>query len=285
MHKTLSSHHITFIGAGSMAEALIKGLIQTKITEPDHITVTNRANTVRLQQLSDIYHVRTTPDLRSATKQADVIVLCTKPSDMGVALAAIGAVAPESALYVSVAAGLSIAFIKDALSRSSQAFSKAAIRIVRAMPNTSAAVLQSASAYTMSDQCSLDDEDLVQSLLGSVGLAIRVDESVQNTVTAVSGSGPAYVYYFVEQLIAAGVTAGLSTTAATELVIQTLLGAATMLVESHLSPADLRRQVTSPNGTTMAGIAMLTEQGFPQAIQQAVQATKRRAEEIGSTTI
>ncbi|MHB1629833.1 MAG: pyrroline-5-carboxylate reductase [Bacilli bacterium] len=278
----LTDKHIAFIGAGSIAEALIKGLCQTGIASPRRIAVTNRRSRDRLAWLKETYGVRVYPDMRDTVWSADVIILCTKPNDVHQALATVARHASPDALYLSVAAGCTIASIADRIAaHHPEGQHRARPRVVRTMPNTSCAVLESATAYALGDTCTEADRRTVEAILGAVGSAYPVEEHLLNAVTGLSGSGPAYVYYLVEAMTSAGVDAGLDEQTAFSMVAQTLYGAARMLQSSGQSPAFLRERVTSPGGTTFAAISTLDQHGFSTAVLQAVRSATVRAEQLG----
>ncbi len=278
----LTDKHIAFVGAGSIAEALIKGLCQTGIASPWRIAVTNRRSRDRLDWLKETYGVRVYPDMRDTVWSADVIILCTKPNDVREALATVAKHASPDALYLSVAAGCTIASIGDAIAAHHPEYQRRALpRVVRAMPNTSCAVLESATAYALGDTCTEADRRMVEAILGAVGSAHPVEEHLLNAVTGLSGSGPAYVYYLVEAMTNAGVDAGLEEQTAFSMVVQTLNGAARMLQSSGQSPAFLRERVTSPGGTTFAAINTLDQHGFSAAVLEAVRSATVRAEQLG----
>ena len=280
----LREKKIAFVGAGAIAEALIKGMCSTGIAKAERIFVINRNRRERLEFLARTYGVRaSTADV--AADGADVVVLCPKPADMTQALTDIARFSAPDALYISVAAGCSIGWIQETLSlawrESARGADAARPRVARTMPNTSCAVLESATGYAMGQNCTLQDSEMVHEMFGAVGTAYALDEEQMNAVTGLSGSGPAYVYYLVEGLIKAGVAVGLDEDTASALVVQTLVGAASMLRFSGQTPTALRERVTSPGGTTMAGIAALQELGFHGALREAVLRATERAEQMG----
>ena len=285
MTTHLRDRKIAFVGAGSIAEALIKGMCSTGVAKAERIYVVNRSRRERLEYLARTYGVRSAV-LDHALDGADVVVLCPKPADMAQALADSARFSSPDALYISVAAGCSIGWIEQALARVWRglphgAEGAAPPRVARTMPNTSCAVLESATGYAMGQNCTWQDTEMVHEMFGAVGTAYALDEEQMNAVTGLSGSGPAYVYYLVESLTQAGVAAGLDEDTAAALVVQTLVGAAAMLRFSAQSPTVLRERVTSPGGTTMAGIGALQELGFADSVREAVLRATRRAQEMG----
>lgn len=210
----------------------------------------------------------------SALGGCDVILLCTKPHDIPAALAAASAVAAgRPLLVISIAAGITLAALESAAA--------GPVRIVRAMPNTPALVGKGAAGYCLGTRATREDAESARLLLGSVGLAVEVPERLMDAVTGLSGSGPAYVYLVIEALADGGVFAGLPRADAVRLAAQTVLGAAAMVVETGEHPAVLKDMVTSPGGTTIAGLAELERHGLRAALMDAVAAATRRATELG----
>jgi pyrroline-5-carboxylate reductase len=210
----------------------------------------------------------------SALGGCEVILLCTKPHDIPAALAA----ASESSggkplLVISIAAGITIAALEVAAA--------GPIRIIRAMPNTPALVGKGAAGYCLGTRATREDAETARLLLGSVGLAVEVPERLMDAVTGLSGSGPAYIYLVIEALADGGVCAGLPRADAVRLAAQTVLGAAAMVLETGEHPAVLKDMVTSPGGTTIAGLAELERHGLRSALMDAVAAATRRAGELG----
>ncbi|KUO94959.1 pyrroline-5-carboxylate reductase [Ferroacidibacillus organovorans] len=279
--KALGTLHLGFLGAGAIAEALIRGLTTTGVARPEQIHVTNRGNRSRLEELQLRYGVNTYALASDALAHVDVILICTKPRDVPTALTTIAPFVPRDVLYVSIAAGVSIATIESSLTTAKGCLDRSRKRIVRAMPNTSSVVLCSATGYALSHACTPEDEAVVRTLLSAVGRAYPLDESLLNAVTGLSGSGPAYVYYLAEAMTQGGIDVGLDPHTATELVVETLFGAAQMLRERVAPPTALRKQVTSPNGTTMAGLAVLDAYSFTDAVRAAIKRATERSAELG----
>lgn len=204
----------------------------------------------------------------------DVILLCTKPLDVSAALSdAAEAAGNAPRLVISIAAGVTLAALEAAASEN--------CRVIRAMPNTPALVGYGAAAYAVGDRATPEDAEIAKSLLGAVGLAIVVPERLMDAVTGLSGSGPAYVYLMIEALADGGVKVGLPRADALQLAAQTVLGAAMMVVETGEHPAVLKDMVTSPGGTTIAGLASLERDGLRAALIEAVTAATQRATELG----
>jgi pyrroline-5-carboxylate reductase len=268
MRKQMS---IGLIGAGNMGDALIRGLLGQRLLPPTWIWVTNRSNRERLQALQTRYGVRITPTKPPLLDAATVVILAVKPKDMPVVFDEIGGTVRQDQLILSVAAGVPISAIERALPE---------VPVIRAMPNTSAAVQASATAIAPGAHARDDHMQIATRIFQAVGDVVSVSEEVLDAVTGLSGSGPAYVYRFTEALIDAGTDLGLSAALAKRLTVQTLLGAARMLAESEVDPAELRRRVTSPGGTTMAGLSVLETRGFAATISDAVHSAVQRAREL-----
>ncbi|HTG68224.1 MAG TPA: pyrroline-5-carboxylate reductase [Candidatus Udaeobacter sp.] len=273
----IASLQLCFYGAGSMAEAIVRGLINEKLVEPKRISMLNRQNAERLTELNERYGVQTIvqgSNNEAYLRDADIIFLAMKPKDAAEAIASIKPLALPKQLFISVIAGLSISAIEQLLGGKAS--------VVRAMPNTSSTIGLGATGISYSENVTPQQRLLTEAIFNSVGINAVVDESLQQAVTGVSGSGPAYVYYFMESMIASATQLGLSEEAAKELVIQTVLGAAEMVRYTGEEPAELRRKVTSPNGTTQAAIEVMVENRFSETIIKAVKRSAERAGELGA---
>lgn len=266
---------LVFVGAGAMAEALISGMIENHLLDPKNIWVTNRSNKQKLESLGKQYGVQTTYDLKTLFAGADTIVLAMKPKDAIPAIRNISSYITEQMLIASVLAGISISTIEDLAGKQ--------IAVARAMPNTSAAVGKSATGVAVNDKVSKQQMETIQKLFGTVGLTTFVTEDQLDAVTGLSGSGPAYIYYVVEALEKSAVELGMAKTAANELIVQTLLGAAEMLKTSPKPAAKLRQEVTSPGGTTEAGLKILEENAVGDALIACVKAAADKSKEMGKT--
>lgn len=272
----LRSKTIGFLGAGSMAEALIRGLLDRGVVEPRQLLVTNRANAARLKVLARSFGVAAEADKRRVVAQADILVLACKPKDVAELLAQVGGETRPGQVLLSVAAGIGTATLAAAVAPG--------VQVVRAMPNTSCQVGESATAFCQGPGATPEAAALSRAILGAVGRVVEVPEHLLDAVTGLSGSGPAYVYLMMEAMVQAGANVGLPVAVARELAVQTLKGAAKMLDETGEDPADLRRKVTSPGGTTMAGLQELSEAGFSEALVRAVARATRRSQELGGVT-
>lgn len=265
---------LVFFGAGSMAEAMISGIIENKLMDPEAIWVTNKANKEKLSSLHHQYGVTVTYDLPVLFEGADAVVLAMKPKDAASAMKQICGLLTDKTLIISVLAGISIHTIEDLAGRQ--------LAIARAMPNTSAAVGKSATAVAVNSSVTAQQTEAVKQLFETIGLAVFVEEEQLDAVTGVSGSGPAYIYYFVEAMEKGAIEAGLDEELAKKLVIQTLLGAAEMVKESVKPAKQLRREVTSPGGTTEAGIKILEENDVQEAFIKCIQAACAKSKEMGA---
>jgi pyrroline-5-carboxylate reductase len=258
------------LGAGVMGETVLAGLLRAGRPAADLVVAEKRPE--RARELQDKYAVRVLGNL-AAAEVAQTLVVAVKPQDLGALLAEIAPVVREGDLVVSLAAGLSTSFIEARV--------PAGVAVVRVMPNTPALVDQGMAAICRGSACSDAQLDEAEALVSSTGRVVRIAETQMDAVTAVSGSGPAYVFLVAEAMIAAGVELGLTEDVAGELVVQTLVGAAAMLRETGTEPAELRRQVTSPGGTTAAAIAQLEARGLPAAFLAAMTAARDRSVELG----
>lgn len=272
----LHNVNICFFGAGSMAEAILRGLTETNVADAGKITVMNRQNEGRLRELNDRYGVvpAVSPESRAdALSGSDVIVLGMKPKDAAEALLSLKPLLREEQILVSLIAGLSIETMEKLIGRKQP--------IVRTMPNTSSTIGLGATGISFSEAVSPQGRELSLAMFDAVGMTTVVEEPLLETVTAVSGSGPAYIYYMMEAMISAGVAQGLTPEAARELTVQTVRGAAEMVRLTGEAPAELRRKVTSPNGSTQAAIETLERLQFTEAVHQAMARCAERAQEMG----
>lgn len=272
----LSQKHFLVLGAGSMAQSIIKGILKARLLPANHITVTNRSNQERLKQLVHQYGVQKAQETYRI-ESADVIFLMMKPQDASQALLGISEFLHPGQLVISVAAGISTLLLESIIEKE--------VAVIRAMPNTACAVQSSATAIALGTYVNQYDLAIATSIFSAVGSVEVVEEEMMNAVTGLSGTGPAYFYYMVEGLVDAGISIGLEENVARSLVLQTLKGAAEMLLQTDLEPAELRRQVTSPNGTTMAAISLLEQGNFLELIQQAVQRATGRSREMEQSLI
>ncbi|WP_174734223.1 pyrroline-5-carboxylate reductase [Mesobacillus harenae] len=264
---------LVFIGAGSMAEALISGIIENNLLSGDSLWVTNRQDKSRLQHLKQKYGVNTSYDFKELFDEADSVILAMKPKDAAIAVNEIKHFLSGRTLIISVLAGVPIATIENAAGKP--------LAVVRAMPNTSAAIGKSATAVSINSRVSESQRQLVEELFNTVGLTAFVEETQLDAVTGLSGSGPAYIYYLVEAMEKSAVEIGLDQQMAQELIVQTLIGAAEMVAKSSKTPKQLRLEVTSPGGTTEAGIGILEQHKVQQAFISCIKEAAAHSKKLG----
>jgi pyrroline-5-carboxylate reductase len=275
MTATLASASIGFLGGGAMGEALAAGVLAAGV--PASRVCAADPEPGRREHLARTLGVRASTNNADAAR-SDVVVIAVKPALVKGVLSALGG--PDDSalaqpLWVSIAAGVSLTALENALPHGA--------RVVRAMPNTPALVRAGATAYSANAACSADDRALARALFEGVGFAWECpNEALLDAVTGLSGSGPAYVFVLLEALSDAGVRMGLPRDAATALATQTVLGSAKLALETKRHPAALKDQVTSPGGTTIAGLERLEAGGFRAAVYEAVAAATRRSRELGA---
>ncbi|KEQ27268.1 pyrroline-5-carboxylate reductase [Paenibacillus tyrfis] len=272
------SKNITFVGAGSMAEAIIRGLISEAGMQAEQLVAVNRSNEARLQQLNKQYGIRYAAGAagrNEAIASADIIVLAFKPSDAAQGLLDLKPMLQKEQLLVSVIAGLSIDMMEAILGGTGWA-------IVRTMPNTSSTIGLGATGLSFSRGVSDAQRQLGEEMFRSVGIVSIVEESLMETIVGLSGCGPAYIYYMMEAMIEGGMSGGLTYEEAKRLTVQTVMGAARMVELSGDEPAELRRKVTSPNGATQAAIETMDHCGFTDAISKAIHRATERSAEMGA---
>ena len=262
---------VAIFGAGVMGETLLSGLVRAGRDAGDIIVTERRED--RAAELRAKYGVRSMSNADAAAA-ADTLVLVVKPQDMGGLLEEIRDHLTSGSLVVSLAAGITTSYLQERLPEGTP--------VVRVMPNTPALVDQGMAAISAGSHC--DEAHLAEAeqLLRSCGKVLRVPEKHQDAVTAISGSGPAYIFYVVEAMIEAGVLLGMPRSTSTELVVQTLYGAATMLKETGQHPTVLREQVSSPGGTTMAALRQLDDHKVRAAFLTAMEAAAARSAELAS---
>ena len=263
------SMRIAVLGGGVMGETLASGFLRYVTPAPDVVIAEKRAE--RAAELRRLHGVDIA-DAADAVRGAHVVVLVVKPQDVADLLADVGGAIAPGTLVISIAAGIRTATIEEQVPEG--------VDVVRAMPNTPARVDRGVTGISAGAACSAEALALAERLLASVGIVIQVPEALQDAVTAVSGSGPAYVFFLAEAMTAAAVDLGLDPATATRMVNHTILGAATLL-EASGEPAEvLRRNVTSPNGTTAAAISTLEELGVHPAVVSAMSAARDRSREL-----
>lgn len=257
---------IGFIGGGNMAEALIKGIVakhgkDIMVSEP---------RDDRRDYLEKMYHIKTTPYNKKVVKECTIIILAVKPQNMDEVSAEISDVSTDK-IIVSIAAGIPISYLSSRLNTS---------KIIRVMPNTPALIQEGMSVMSMRE-CILDKEiGIIKDIFMSVGALLMLPEKHMNAVTALSGSGPGFFAYFIEAFIEGGVKMGLEKSDASTLAIQTMLGTARLL-DTGIAPAQLREMVTSPGGTTEAGLKTFKERKITDIIISTLETASNRARELG----
>lgn len=263
---------VVFVGAGNMAEAIVSGMVAANFCDPEKLVLTD----IRPERLADLeteYGV-TTSTSNSVVKNAEIVVLAVKPQVMMDVLYEMKPILRPETLVISIAAGIKTAKIESVLGSN--------YRVVRVMPNTPALVGQGAAGIAAGANADEADMDVTEKILGCVGVTVRVSESDLDAVTALSGSGPAYVFYLLEGMLAAAETMGLDPEAARVLALKTVEGAARLMNDSGEPAAQLRAKVTSKGGTTEAAIRSLDESGVKEAIAQALLAAQRRSIELSN---
>ncbi|MDQ3752825.1 MAG: pyrroline-5-carboxylate reductase [Actinomycetota bacterium] len=262
---------LSVLGGGRIGEALVVGLLASGWCLPDDIVVTGRSSE-RLARLSDAHSVATTVDNAGAISGASIIVLAVKPQDITSLLQTIsGRVLPDQ-VVLSVIAAIPTLAIESGLGGS--------IPVVRAMPNAPSTVHQGMAGMSAGRYAGPPHMKLAAEVLGAVGRVVEVPEDYLDAVTAISGSGPAYFALLAEAMIEAGILLGLSREISTQLVVQTMLGSATLLRDEAMHPVELREMVTSPGGTTIRAIQVLEQSGVRAAFLNAIQAAMQRSQEL-----
>lgn len=264
-----------FIGSGKMATALVHGLLRAGVVGPDQLLASDPSELAR-DELARAVGIRVGTSNVDVARQSDILVLAVKPQSMAAVLAELRTVVTPGHLVISIAAGIPVPVLAAGL--------EPGVRLVRVMPNTPALVGEGASGYCLGPGATEDDEAVVRACLDAVGTSCRVPEPLLDAVTGLSGSGPAFVYQVIEALSDGGVRVGLPRDVATTLAAQTVLGAARMVLETGLHPGVLKDQVTSPGGTTIAGIHALERGGLRAALMDAVEAATRRSAELGGAS-
>ncbi|MFH0939828.1 MAG: pyrroline-5-carboxylate reductase [Planctomycetota bacterium] len=270
--NSLKSRSLGLLGAGNMAEALARGVLNADVISTERIIVSD-VSAERRDFFAVNLGIRTTADNVEVVKVSDLVVLCVKPQQIDELLKQIAhAIRPDVQVIASICAGISTARLEKLLPKGA--------RVVRVMPNMSMLVGLGASGLCGGSQAQSSDIALVRALFSSASLTIQVEEKLMDAVTGLSGSGPAYLFYLVEAMMDAGVAEGFTKEQALALAARTVLGAARMLEETGLAPEELRRRVTSPNGTTQAAIERLDADGVKAKIIAAIQRSAERSREL-----
>jgi len=268
-------YELGILGAGNMAEAIARGLIDHQVLPASQIIAAD-VSPERREVFQSKLGIHAVDNNLDVARQARAILLSVKPQQMKDALAGIGTVLQPDQLIVSIAAGISTSFIENNLQTTRPA------RVIRTMPNTPVLVGEGMVALSRGAHASADDLAAARRLFESSARVIEVEERLLDAVTAISGSGPAYVFFLVEQMIRAGIEMGLTPDHARLLAIQTTVGSAKMLASSTDAPQDLRRKVTSPGGTTHAAITHMETHALPAIIVEALHQAERRGKELGT---
>jgi pyrroline-5-carboxylate reductase len=273
----LNDKKIGLIGTGSMANALIDGLLRSGATKAENI-ICSDANERQLETAQKKFNVATTTDNIEVINKADIIIYAIKPQIMASVLKETAAHLDMSKLIISIAAGVPLAAIESLLKKD--------LRLIRVMPNVAVAVREGATAIAAGDHATQEDVKLAMMIFNSVGKSIFLKENyLMDAVTGLSGSGPAYIFMIVDALADAGVKAGLSRKDALLLASQTVLGAAKLLLETEAHPGQLKDSVTSPGGTSIVGIHTLEQGGLRNTLINAVEAATNRSKDLGKAVI
>lgn len=258
-------------GIGAMGSALVKGWISSKMIAPSLITAVD-VDLVKLKKTTSQLKIKHGTDAAKALKGAGLVLVAVKPQQMKELLTRTGPWFPKTVLVVSIAAGVSTEQIEKGLPQGCP--------VVRVMPNTPALLGAGMAAVAGGKRAKESHIKLVLNLFSAVGRAVKVGEDQMDLVTAVSGSGPAYIFHMVEAMTEAAIKGGLDPKTAFQLVAQTVYGAARMVLETGKTPEELRVQVTSPGGTTQAALTKMSEKGFKETVQAAIEAATRRGAEL-----
>lgn len=270
----LHQKNIVFLGAGSMAEAMISGITAAKKISPQQITVSNYSNKERLHFLEKTYGIRGVTRENIHFNDMDIIILAMKPKDAETALHSIRDLLQPHQLILSVLAGITTEFMETYLPAGQQ--------VIRVMPNTSSMIRESTTAICAGKHTSKHNMAMAAQLLEGFGEVYMIHEEQMDAFTGIAGSGPAYFYLLMEHMEEEGVHAGFPRETVRQMIAQTILGAAKMVQETGESPAVLRENVTSPNGTTAAGLAAMQTHGGGTAIAKAVKQAAHRSKEIST---
>ncbi len=270
--EMLNDKRLALIGGGNMGEAIVKGLLTARLVSAAQITVADLVEK-RLAYLRETYAIQTTTENAKAAAQADLVILAVKPQDIVQAIHGIDSAVDQRTLVISIAAGVPTGKIEAAFAKP--------VRVVRVMPNTPALVLAGAAALCMGRHSAATDLDIARTLFDAMGKTVIVPEYLMDAVTALSASGPAYIFVMIEAMADGGVKMGLSRDVALTLAAQTVYGSAKLLLETGLHPGELKDRVASPAGTTIAGLHALEKRGFRAAVIDAVERATLRSQELG----
>jgi pyrroline-5-carboxylate reductase len=269
---SVKGQKVGFIGGGNMGEALIKGLIAASLV-PAKAIYASDVRPERLTSLEQQYGVQLLHDNAELVRQVDIVILAVKPQIMALVLRQIAPAVTQRTLLISIAAGVATATIRAALGKDA--------RLIRVMPNTPALVLEGVTAIAKAQGLEPGDLETAGEIFSAVGRVVTLDEELLDAVTGLSGSGPAYVAIAIESLADGGVKMGLDRVTAMTLATQTVLGTARLVLETGLHPGAVKDMVSSPGGTTIAGIAALEEGGLRNTFIKAVERATLRSRELG----
>lgn len=261
-----------FIGAGNMATALIKGLVESGAYERGQVAASDKEEK-RRTDVFQRFGVEATPSNREVVRRSATLLLAVKPQNMQEVLDEIRGDVRDGQLVISIAAGIPLRMVGDALGHT--------LPLIRVMPNTPALVQQGISALAAGGSAGPSHMGIARKIFNAVGETVEVDESMMDAVTALSGSGPGYVFHLMECMVEAGTAVGLERETCRRLVVQTFLGAAHLAKNSEESLARLREMVTSPGGTTAAGLGVFNEMGLEEMVRKAIRAARDRGVELG----
>lgn len=265
---------IGFIGGGNMAEAILKGIMSNQrsaVSFQGKDLLVSEPKEDRRQYLKATYKIMTTASNKQIATSSDIIILAVKPQSMETVIEEISGAVTGDKTVVSIAAGITLAYLASRLKTK---------KLVRVMPNTPALVQKGMSVISLCECFSDRDIDVVRGIFMSVGEVLTLPEKYMNAVTALSGSGPAFIAFYIEAMIEGGIKIGLNKDDAFTLAVRTAVGTAELL-DSGMSPSKLREMVTSPGGTTAAGLRAFEEKGFKDTVSFAIEAAKNRADELG----
>lgn len=272
----LKTKKIGFLGAGNMTEAIVRGLLSAGFIEAKNLMASDVAP-ARLDFFHHEFKIKVTPDNREVVEKSNIIILAVKPQTVKKVLSDIHDLLDEKKLFISIAAGIPIALMEELI----VAGQNKKIPIVRTMPNTPALVQEGVTAIAAGGHVSKSDMQIVHRVFEAIGKTVNVEEDQLDAVTGLSGSGPAYIFLIIEALSDAGVKMGLSRKVANILTIQTVLGAAKLARTSGKHPGELKDMVTSPGGTTIAGLHVLEAGGVRTSLMDAVEKATQRSIELG----
>jgi pyrroline-5-carboxylate reductase len=269
----LSNKKIGFIGSGNMASVLIKGILKADLVNDNNIYASD-IDLEKLDNLKSEYGINTVfKDNNKIVNECDVVIFAVKPQIMEKVIKEINSSLTSEKLFISIAAGISTEYIDS--------FTDTSLKIIRAMPNTPALIMEGATAICPGANVSEDDLRIAKEIFSAVGVVAIVDESQMDAVTGLSGSGPAYVFMIIEALSDAGVKMGLSRNVSMKLAAQTVMGAAKLQIDTGMHPGRLKDMVTSPGGTAIAGIHTLEQGGLRTTLINAVENATLRSIQLG----